>query len=169
MVEQSFFTPAGLDTLSAAKEKLGKFRNMDLSSSKLVIIAIRQLKELLKNVARILKEASDDKNIEAAALLLLADIYGTLSFMYKQKGSPASLGAAESSFNEALTCIEKVKNISAGLPEGLELDNEFIKEFNVRKISEPENALRCLIEHLLPSLLEACSNEPLYKVIGSKL
>lgn len=105
------------------------------------------LKALLEKVSSVLRQENISLNYHVASWLLMADLYGFLSFLW----APSSLIRAEQAFNEAIKCIEHMQQTLITLPD-MELDNELIKNCNTFGIADADNAMEIIKNILLPHL-----------------
>jgi hypothetical protein len=140
-----------------AKRKLERIKNNKTSHGS---ADRNSLKNLLFEVAAILKRSNLSTNCKVASWLLLADVYGALSAQW----APTSISHAEHSFNEAIKCLESIHQMFIDLEEEPRLDIEFIKRCNTFNVADADSAIEILRNELLPDLKSMSENHPLIRL-----
>lgn len=150
-----YIDPDKLKLLDAKKE-LSDLKN----SASSVASKKGYLTGLLKDVAKLVKTENTKPDCVAAAWLLLADIYGSLSRLHCYD----ALDKADKALDQAIKCIDQYSFI---LQESLDgtaggLDLEFIMKCNTFNVADVDEALILLREHLLPHLKSCSEKIPLF-------
>lgn len=115
-----------------------------------------EVKNLLRQVSKLLNSQEVAVNYQVAAWFLMADLYGYLSYLHTN--TPAN---AHKALQEALKALEYAKTI---INDSAETDPALICQYNTFGVADPDKAMELIQHTLLPELSQAAEDKPFFQI-----
>ena len=151
----NFFSRGDAETLLKTKASLQEIKDSHatLASKKASLIQLLPILAVLNKITGL------SPNHKISAWLLMADVYGYLSFIH---GNNASKTAAKC-LDDSIECIEKAQGL-VDTHENYTWDAVLIYQLNTLGVGTPQEALEVIQKMLLPHLLKQTATQALFKV-----
>lgn len=150
---RSFFKMSPDDTLAVYKDNLIAVIGLHMPFDDKVVL----LNDLLKKTADAISEA--EQTFKAAGLFLMADIYFEIAKLAKEQSKTSE--AYSNAYIQLTDCLRLIGFIYATCEE--KINEEWIGQFNTKKLSDPKKAQQFADELFLDDLLLQTQDTPTHR------
>lgn len=150
---RSFFKMSPDDKLTSYKANLKAIVGFPMAFDDKVAL----LNELLKKTADAISQA--DQTFKAAGLFLMADIYFEIANLAKEQSKTSD--AYSNAYLQLTDCLSRVGFIYATCEE--KINEEWIRQFNTKKLSDPKQAQQLADDLFLDDLLLQTQDTPTHR------